>query len=100
LVNIIVSGVDEAATQETAQKAADWINGLLRERRLTDPEVIGPAPSPIERIRDRWRWHLLLRGTSPRMLGRVTRYFAERFRLPAGKADLRLAIDRDPVALL
>jgi hypothetical protein len=30
----------------------------------------------------------------------VGRYFAERYELPGGSAELRVAIDRDPVALL
>jgi len=100
LVNLVVSGLDETATQEETHRAADWIRGLLQRRRLDQPELIGPAPCAIERIRDRWRWHLLLRSTQPALLGRVTRYFAEQFRLPSGKHDLRLAIDRDPTALL
>src|SRR5690606_41454570 len=59
-----------------------------------DLELIGPAPAPIERIRDRWRWHLLLRSTSPSRIGHVTRYFAQRFR-PGATGDIRIAIDRE-----
>jgi primosomal protein N' (replication factor Y) len=100
LVNVVVSGLDETATQELAQTAADWVAGLLRENRLVDIELIGPAPCPIEKIRDRWRWHFILRGENSGAIGRVSRYFAERFRTPGGKNDLRITIDRDPVALL
>jgi primosomal protein N' (replication factor Y) len=63
-------------------------------------EVIGPAPCAIDRIRGRWRWHLLLRSTSAGSLGRVARFFAERFELPGGKDEMRTMIDRDPVSLL
>jgi len=100
LINIVVSGLDERATQDEIRRAADWLEGLVRERRIPDIEVIGPAPSPIEKIRDRWRWHILLRCANAAVLGKVGRYFAERFHVQGGKADLRLAIDRDPVALL
>jgi primosomal protein N' (replication factor Y) len=100
LVNVIVSGRDEEATQRGVEDAANWLKGLITRRGLAEPELIGPAPCPIERIRDRWRWHFLLRAEDVGMLGRVTRFFAERFRLPPGRHDLRLAIDRDPVALL
>jgi hypothetical protein len=34
------------------------------------------------------------------VLGKVARYFYEKYRIPANKADLRIALDRDPVALL
>jgi primosomal protein N' (replication factor Y) len=63
--------------------------------------VIGPAPCPIERIKSRWRWHVLLRARKSTELTRVLQYFATHFS-PGGKssADLRLVIDRDPVSLL
>src|SRR5690606_36860302 len=75
LVNIIVSGVEEGATQEGATVVAEWLGGLIAKRKLAGIELIGPAPCPIDRIRGRWRWHLLLRAESPGTLGRVARYF-------------------------
>jgi hypothetical protein len=53
----------------------------------------------VDRIKRRWRWHLLLKASNPNELTRVARYFAERFPIPKS-ADLRATIDRDPVALL
>lgn len=100
LVNVVVSGLDEGATQEAAVKAAEWIAGLLAARGLREVGMVGPAPCAIDRIRARWRWHFLLRSDSAKRLGEVATYFFRRFNLPAGKADLRVAIDRDPVALL
>lgn len=100
LVNVVVSGLEEAATQETAQQAAEWLDGLLVARKVRDIAIVGPAPCPIDRIRGRWRWHFLLRSESAKTLGEVARYFFERWEPPKGKADLRVAIDRDPVALL
>lgn len=100
LVNVVVSGTEEEATQHATDSAAEWLRGLIAARRLEGVELIGPAPCPIDRIRGRWRWHLLLRSDSARMLGRVGRYFAQRFEPPAGRGDIRVNIDRDPVALL
>ena len=100
LINVVVSGVAEVATQKATEAAADWLRGLVAARRLHGVELIGPAPCPIDRIRGRWRWHFLLRSDSARLLGRVGRYFAQHFDPPAGLGDLRINIDRDPVALL
>ncbi|MBA2244715.1 MAG: primosomal protein N', partial [Gemmatimonadetes bacterium] len=100
LLNLVVSGLEEAATQEATERAAEWLHGLFRARELEEVELIGPAPCPIDRIRGRWRWHLLLRARNSRLLGEVARFFFERFELPAGRHDLRFALDRDPVALL
>jgi len=85
-----------------AEKAAAWLRGRLaasaRAGRALPVELVGPAPAPIERLHNRWRWHFLLRGDSPTALGTVARALAEDFSPPAG--DVRIAVDRDPVALL
>ena len=44
------------------------------------------------------RWHFLLRSPSPGALGAVAAALGTSFKLPSG--DVRLALDRDPVALL
>ena len=44
------------------------------------------------------RWHFFLRGGGVADVSRFLRRFDEEFRPPSG--DMRVAIDRDPVALL
>ena len=100
LVNVVLSGLEEPATQDLAVHAAEWLGGLLSSRGLKEVALVGPAPCPIDRIRNRWRWHFLLRSENSKLLGEVARYFYERFDPPKSKADLRIALDRDPVALL
>jgi primosomal protein N' (replication factor Y) len=100
LVNLVVSGLEEAATSEATTRMAEWLRALLESRRVEDVTMTGPAPCPIDRIRGRWRWHLILRSTSAKRLGQVAHALFTRFDPGSGKADLRIAIDRDPVALL
>jgi primosomal protein N' (replication factor Y) len=61
--------------------------------------VIGPAPAPVERIKQRWRWHTLVKAQGSASLTRALRYFAERFDVP-NRDGMRLVVDRDPVSLL
>jgi primosomal protein N' (replication factor Y) len=98
LANLVISGPAEVGVQEAAERAADWLAGLFRSRGIEAVSLLGPAPCPIDRLRNRWRWHLLLKSRDGDALGRVLRFFARRFDLPA--SDLRLEIDRDPVSLL
>ncbi|MEO7987571.1 MAG: primosomal protein N' [Gemmatimonadales bacterium] len=95
LVNLVVSGTDEAVVGRRAAEVAEWCLALANKRALT-MEVLGPAPCPLARIKDRWRWHVVLKGTS-QVLGGVVRYAARR--LPR-RDGVRVAIDRDPVSLL
>jgi primosomal protein N' (replication factor Y) len=100
LVNVVLSSPDQRAAASAAEAAATWVRRRAGAgaRGPGSPEVVGPAPSPIERLHGRWRWHFFLRSTSPRAVGEAARALAEEHTLPAG--DVRMALDRDPVALL
>ncbi|MFL5638651.1 MAG: primosomal protein N' [Gemmatimonadaceae bacterium] len=99
LANIVFSGFVEEATAKLAIHAGEWLRELITTRAGDEVVVVGPAPCPIERIKNRWRWHILLKSEHPGELTRVSRYFMERFEIPS-TAQLRVTLDRDPVALL
>lgn len=99
LTNVVVSGSEQRATASATQAAAEWVRELVQRRALRDITLVGPAPCPIDRIKDRWRWHFLLKSSSPKLMSRVARYVAERCPVPA-EASIRLVVDRDPVSLL
>ncbi|HEX6434206.1 MAG TPA: primosomal protein N' [Gemmatimonadales bacterium] len=95
LVNLICSGPDEREVGRRAAGLADWCAALVGKHELPIA-ILGPAPCPLVRIKERWRWHVLLKGPSE-ALGRVVRYAARRLER-SGKT--RVVIDRDPVSLL
>jgi primosomal protein N' (replication factor Y) len=99
LANVILSGADEQATARAAVETADWLRALLRTRGVRSVEVVGPAPCPVHRIKERWRWHLFLRTAESGVLTRLCRYVATRAPAANDRA-VRLVVDRDPVALL
>lgn len=99
LANVVVSGTGEDETAAAAIAAAEWTQRLLARGSVRDVTLVGPAPCPIDRIKDRWRWHFLLKAASSATLTRVARYLAERYVLPRA-TGLRLIVDRDPAALL
>ena len=96
LVNVIVSSPIPEDAAGNAQAAARWVRAHVVSGVSVD--LIGPAPSPIERLHGRWRWHFLLRSGSVRALGATARRLQSEFRMRG--ADVRIAIDRDPNALL
>lgn len=99
LANVVFSGTTEAATAALAVSATTWLHALMQKRPLPGITVIGPAPCPVERIKNRWRWHVLIKADQPRELTRLSRYFLERYPTPKDNG-LRITLDRDPVALL
>ncbi len=98
LANVVVSGTEELAVQQAAEEMARWTARTIRSLGTDGVALLGPAPCAIDRIRDRWRWHLLLRSPSPGQLGAVcTKMYREH---GTGSGPIRVTIDRDPVALL
>lgn len=58
-----------AADARRAQRLAESVGQELREyvtnKKLADAQVIGPAPCFFTRIRDDYRWHIILRAPDP-----------------------------------
>jgi primosomal protein N' (replication factor Y) (superfamily II helicase) len=100
LANIVVSGLDEREVQDAVEGVAASALAHMRARAY-EPQVVltGPAPCAIDRIRGRWRWHFLLRTPSAAILGDLCRAL-QRTELKAGRSQLRMILDRDPVSLL
>jgi len=98
LINVVVSGTDEFAVQEEVERAATWLRDRIAAARIP-VSITGPAPAPVDRIRGRWRWHLLLRADRPGAIAAAGRMLFNDYS-PSARADLRLTLDRDPVTLL
>jgi primosomal protein N' (replication factor Y) len=98
LANIVVSGPEEVRVQQAAEELGHWTLRAVRGLGATQVHMLGPAPCAIDRIRERWRWHYLLRSPNARQLGAVCR--ATYREHGTGSGSIRVAIDRDPVALL
>lgn len=98
LANLVVSGPGEEAVADTAGELASWTRDLLERHGVETIDVVGPAPCAIDRVRERWRWHFLLKSDAAGPLGVLLRAFDDRHGQPGG--DLRLEIDRDPDSLL
>ncbi len=95
-INVVVSSPDQDAAAKRARALADHVLAGLRRSGNRAIRLTGPAPSPIERLHGRWRWHFILKGPSGPLgdLGKE---------LSAGQneaGDVRVVLDRDPVAVL
>ena len=93
IVNVVVSGTREEPTSTLAIDAAERIIALLAKRGETDITLVGPSKCPIERIKNRWRWHFMLKSGNAKLLGRVSRYLAERLPVPSA-GQLRVVVDQ------
>ena len=97
LANVVFSGPVESDVARITEEGSEWLRQLVMQRGIQGMSVIGPAPCPIERIKNRWRWHVLLKAETPGELTRVGRFFMEKFEV---SGENRVTFDREPVSLL
>ena len=99
LINLRIDGPKADEVEKRAKSLAARLRQLQTQETKYNSgiEVLGPAAAPIEKLRNRYRWQLLLKGkNSPTLLefaGHARRLLPE---LPGG----RLHIDVDPYSML
>ncbi len=86
----------DAVEEERAERAAERLAAIARRAGGDAVRVLGPAPAPIPRLRNRYRFHVLLRA--------VERAELKKSLLAVARAELdrrvRLALDVDPMNML
>ena len=95
MVNILVSGENENHVIEAAQKLGvymDEFTGSIKE-------VLGPGPAPIEKIKKKYRWQIILRFEDHKKRKKVLKAINQNF-LPYNKEEVKFNIDVDPLSML
>ena len=97
-----ISGAEDQATWEAADRLRHQLHTLLAglPEGPTRPYVLGPHPAPIERLRDRWRYQVLVNGADRVMLGRLLSQAVSAIDDAKMPAHIRVALDVDPHAFL
>ncbi|RZK99162.1 MAG: hypothetical protein EOP36_20115 [Rubrivivax sp.] len=91
MVAVIVDGMDEKLVQEGAL-------ALARGWKVQDSvRLLGPAPAPVAKIRDRYRYRLLVKGPVGVSLQPVVKAWIEGVSVPK---SVRVTIDVDPVSFM
>jgi primosomal protein N' (replication factor Y) len=99
LVRVVVEGGQAEAQRcaaTLAERIAQVAGGMPEAGR---PQVLGPAPAPLERLRGRYRVQLLVKAADHRTIARLLDG-AALDRAARGGAALRLVVDVDPVSML
>ncbi len=88
LASLVYSHANDALCQREAERMRRLLIEEMESKGIADLSVIGPAPAFIHRLRGRFRWQLILRGSDPSA-------FLSRIPVPQG-----WTIDIDPVGLV
>lgn len=96
LVIIRFSGRKDESLARAAGQVADYLRSLPQSKRT---EILGPTPSPLVKLKDRFRWQLLLKSPYPADLSLLCEtVLAEKGKLCP--RTVTVSIDVDPENML
>ena len=96
LAAFAISGLAEQAVTDQADMTARLLARLKAELKVR-VEILGPAPSPIYRLRNRFRRQILLKGANRSDLHRLLSCWRLRATIAAA---VRISVDIDPVDMM
>lgn len=102
MMRIVVSHPDMHRIAKLSKQTAETVKSLITQvgDRSTETKIglLGPSPAYTERLRGRYRWHILLKSSSASALSTIA---TELNRWRKGlEEEARISVDIDPVDML
>jgi primosomal protein N' (replication factor Y) len=91
---------DPRRVKEVAQSFGGIVRRMLKSEKYAEVGYIGPAPAPIHKIKNRFRWQMILRSPSRRLLHHLSWQIVEQELSTHRQKAVKITIDADPVSML
>lgn len=95
ILRVVVSALDEKFAWELAKSVFFSIDESL-DSSDDVPEILGPAPCPLARVRKRYRFQIIVKSANILLLSSIGRYIINRERTAGG----RIEIEVDPLVTM
>lgn len=96
LLRIVVSGPEEKQAEQALALLATHLEDYVAEH-FPQLQLLGPSPAPIIKIKDRWRFHLMIKAHSVNLMQKTLGFIKEHWKYPR---TLRVTFDIDPYDML
>jgi primosomal protein N' (replication factor Y) len=97
LVNVKFSGEKDELVRQAALECA----ALARKsKNAAIVEILGPAPAPLSKLRNRYRWQLLLKGLNLQSLASLGHFLRTTPPVQVRNNKVRMTLDIDPDSML
>ncbi len=100
LLAALVTGPDLEVIKDQATRLANILKSLAYRGGIESLKVLGPAPAPIGKVEDQYRWRILLRAPGHREMHNLLREGLKAFEPHREKSKAFLTLDADPMDLL
>jgi primosomal protein N' (replication factor Y) len=97
IVNFRFGGRTESETANVAKESGEIARKLVSKLPIGAIKILGPSPSPIYKIRNQYRWQMLMQSSDLNVLHRFSRQLMNTLSRSSGR--VKVSIDVDPVGL-
>lgn len=97
LIRILFTAVNEADVISAAQWWQQNLNQAKEKLKVQAVDILGPAPAGIPRIKDRYRWQLIIKGTVSTEIRKIAAEVLERAGIRF--KTVKVSIDVDPLSI-
>ncbi len=94
LVGIHVQGESQEEVKNCAKRIAECSASIIREKNM-GVELLGPVPSPLDKLKGKFRWQILLKGSDVKALHQLCEYVQFVKKKSCGQR-CKVVIDVDP----
>jgi len=95
LARVLFTGHDEEEVKNLSGKWAAMMGAAPEGQGV---EILGPAPAPLARVKDRYRYHIILKAAGGNSLRGLLRPLMDQPGMKAG--GINVAVDIDPLNLI
>ena len=95
MVGILFQGEQEEYVKQEAQRFAKLSRKYFKEK-----DILGPAPSLVARVRNQYRWQIMVRNPKSTHLRETIKEVRKLWERGIDNRKLNLKIDVDPVGLM
>ncbi|MBD3183710.1 primosomal protein N' [Candidatus Poribacteria bacterium] len=99
VTTILLRGKSDTATQNAAKNLGSIIYSF-QEAKFPDMEIQGPAPAPLARIKQYYRWHILLKAENPQEIRDIIKQVMGESVPEISRGDVIVSVDMDPMTVL
>jgi primosomal protein N' (replication factor Y) len=97
LMNIVVSGEDEEKVRNTSANTYLACQKVINKLQVKSyNKILGPAPAPISKINNRFRWQVIVKSEDRKVLEEIAEHI-ENLKYPK---DIRVVFDIDPLNIM
>jgi primosomal protein N' (replication factor Y) len=98
LTNIKFTGKKDSETSHIADLTRNLASQILRKFPLDSIEILGPSQAPIGKIKNKYRWQLLIKSKNQQDLHKFIKGLLKATRLAEFPGSVMISVDVDPMS--